>query len=105
MLPRDFRVVGALSILFALVTMAANAQVRTTGQIVGTVRDASGAVVPDAEIQVRDLGTGNTVDAKSGRDGGVAIPPLPPRPSLPPAPSAGVQPAATRSPAVRTYGP
>jgi hypothetical protein len=78
MLPRDARVVGALTILFALVTMAANAQVRTTGQIVGTVRDATGAVVPDAEIQVRDLGTGNTVDAKSARDGGFVIPALQP---------------------------
>src|SRR4051794_20803740 len=105
MLPRDFRMVGALSILFALVTMAANAQVRTTGQIVGTVRDASGAVVPDAEIQVRDLGTGNTVDAKSGRDGGFVIPALQPGRYMLTALAKGFQPVVIDSLVVETSRP
>ncbi len=36
------------------------AQTRTTGQIVGTVKDATGAVVPNAEIVLIDTGTGNS---------------------------------------------
>ena len=38
-----------------LVAAGADAQVRTTGQIVGTVRDSTGAVVADAELQLQDL--------------------------------------------------
>ena len=37
--------------------------------ITGEVRDPSGAVVPDAEIQIRDMATGITAETKSARDG------------------------------------
>jgi hypothetical protein len=63
------RIVAALTLILALPAMRVEAQVRTTGQIVGTVRDPSGAVVPDAEIQIRDMATGITAETKSARDG------------------------------------
>src|SRR5207247_9877229 len=68
--PMNSRIVMLLTVLFAISVTAANAQVRTTGQIVGTVRDSTGAVIPDAEIQIRDLATGITADTMSARDGG-----------------------------------
>ncbi len=68
--PMNSRIVMLLTVLFAIFVTAANAQVRTTGQIVGTVRDSTGAVIPDAEIQIRDLATGITADTRSARDGG-----------------------------------
>ncbi|OFW04050.1 MAG: hypothetical protein A3H96_08710 [Acidobacteria bacterium RIFCSPLOWO2_02_FULL_67_36] len=54
------------------------AQVRTTGQIVGTVKDASSAVVPKASLILIDLGTGATAETKSGPDGGFVFPNLQP---------------------------
>ena len=54
------------------------AQGRTTGQIVGTVKDASGAVVPKADLILIDNGTGATTEAKSGSDGGFVFPNLQP---------------------------
>ena len=68
--PMNSRIVMLLTVLIAIFVTAANAQVRTTGQIVGTVRDSTGAVIPDAEIQIRDLATGITADTRSARDGG-----------------------------------
>jgi Carboxypeptidase regulatory-like domain len=56
----------------------AGAQTRTTGQVVGTVKDGSGAVVPDAALILIDLGTGQTVETKSGKDGGFVFPNLQP---------------------------
>ena len=54
------------------------AQGRTTGQIVGTVKDASGGVVPKADLILIDNGTGTTVEAKSGSDGDFVFPNLQP---------------------------
>ncbi|MBI4476356.1 MAG: carboxypeptidase regulatory-like domain-containing protein, partial [Acidobacteria bacterium] len=57
---------------------SAYAQVRTTGQIVGTVRDQTGAVVPGVELILVDTGTATTYDAKSSADGGFVFPNLQP---------------------------
>jgi hypothetical protein len=54
------------------------AQGRTTGQIVGTVKDSSGAVVPKADLILIDNGTGATVEGKSGADGNFVFPNLQP---------------------------
>ena len=54
------------------------AQGRTAGQIVGTVKDASGAVVPKADLILIDNGTGATTETKSGADGGFVFPNLQP---------------------------
>jgi len=67
-------------VLIALMCAAAPArgQVRTTGQIVGTVKDPSGAVVPNAAVEVTDTATGNVQSAKSGGEGGFVFPALQP---------------------------
>ena len=61
--------IAAAAILLCWPALA-RAQARNTGQIVGTVRDATGAVVPNAELVLIDTGTGTTHEAKSGPDGG-----------------------------------
>ena len=61
-----------------LIATVAAAQVRTTGQIVGTVKDATGAVIPAAELVLIDTNTGNTQQTKSGDDGGFVFPNLQP---------------------------
>jgi hypothetical protein len=55
-----------------------SAQVRTTGQIVGTVRDASGAVVPNAELVLQDAGTGLVLNGRTDKEGGFTFPNLQP---------------------------
>ena len=67
-------------VLLALTSAAAplHGQVRTTGQIVGTVKDPSGAVVPNAAVEVTDTATGNIQTAKSGSEGGFVFPALQP---------------------------
>lgn len=73
---RHLRAVIAATIL--LVAAWADAQVRTTGQVVGTVRDPSQAVVPGAEVEITDVGTGNTSTTKSNAEGHFVFPALQP---------------------------
>ncbi len=67
-----------LAALLCLLPAMSAAQGRTTGQIVGTVKDASGAVVPKADLILIDNGTGATTETKSGADGGFVFPNLQP---------------------------
>jgi len=69
-----------VAVVLAVLAVAppADGQVRTTGRIVGTVTDPSGAVVPDVEVELTDLGTGTTVTTRSTRDGGFVFPALQP---------------------------
>lgn len=55
-----------LSLLFAL---SALAQVNSTGSLIGTVTDSSGAVVPDAAVRTVNKNTGLTREVKSGDSG------------------------------------
>ena len=68
------RTVG-LAIFFLFFSLGAYAQV-DTGSIVGTVVDASGAVVPGATLTIKDEGTGRTRVQQSGQDGSYNISPL-----------------------------
>jgi hypothetical protein len=54
------------------------AQVATTGQIVGTVQDQSGAIVPGVNLELQNLATKATQAAISSADGGFIFPTLPP---------------------------
>jgi hypothetical protein len=66
-------------VLFALSALAsAEAQVRTTGQIVGVVRDSTQAIVAGADLILVDTGTGLSHETKSGTDGGFVFPNLQP---------------------------
>jgi len=53
-------------------------QVRTTGQIIGTVHDPSGAVVPKAIVEATDIGTGISATTTSSEQGGFVFPALQP---------------------------
>jgi Carboxypeptidase regulatory-like domain len=75
---RLWRVIGLLAGVISLASGIAFAQVRTTGQIVVSVKDSTGAVVPNAELVLVDLGTGNTLHGKSSADGGLVFPNLQP---------------------------
>src|SRR5437660_9398700 len=72
-------VLGATATILCLAAaLPCDAQVRTTGQIVGTAKDPSGAVVPNADIEVTDIGTANRQTGKTGPEGGFIFPALQP---------------------------
>src|SRR5437773_12184851 len=72
------KVACILAFAVVLTASAARAQVRTTGKFVGTVKDASGAIVADADVDVTDLGTGIVAKTKSSKEGGCVVPALHP---------------------------
>ena len=47
-----------LSVILALTTLTAVAQQLNVGSITGTVRDTSGAVIPDVAVTAENQGTG-----------------------------------------------
>lgn len=62
----------------ALLLMLSSASGQTTtGDILGSVRDASGAVIPDAKVTVRNVDTNIAQEVMSGRDGSFRVPLLP----------------------------
>ena len=56
-LPRFTTLISAVFLLAALASPGAHGQ-KDTGNIIGTIRDASGALVPDAKVTVRDVERG-----------------------------------------------
>jgi len=67
---------GFLLLIIALsVSRAAFAQ-SSTGTILGSVQDESGAVVPDASVTVKNLGTGAQRTVRSDSSGAFAVPDL-----------------------------
>jgi hypothetical protein len=68
--------VWALRLLFALFLLCLpvfdnlNAQTTTSGALAGVVTDQSSAVIPDADVEIRDNAQGSLQSTKSGRDGG-----------------------------------
>jgi hypothetical protein len=73
---------GVIRVAIAALTIAVaaptRAQVRTTGQIVGTVKDPSGAVVPNVAVEVTDIATAVRQTVRSSSEGGFVIPTLQP---------------------------
>ena len=67
-----------VAFLVSLAPALSAAQVRTTGQVVGVVKDASGAVIVKADLVLIDTTTGLTYEAKSSDDGGFVFPNLQP---------------------------
>lgn len=65
-----------LFLLLLLVTTAAFSQ-EITGSITGFVKDPSGAVVPNAMVTVRNLGTGDQRQVTTGAEGEYTVTPLP----------------------------
>lgn len=64
---------GGLVVLGLAVAGRANAQSATNGAIGGSVYDAAGATVPDAEITAVNNATGQTLKAKTSASGGYRI--------------------------------
>ncbi len=74
----SIRKISLLAFALWLLPALCVAQTRTTGVVVGTVKDATGAVIPNAVLVLLDAGTGNSVESKSGPDGGFVFPNLQP---------------------------
>jgi hypothetical protein len=70
-MPLAFRVFTC-ALLF--VTTNLFAQTSTSGTVVGTVTDPSGAVTPNADVQLLSLNTNATVNQKTNLSGGFAFP-------------------------------
>src|ERR1700742_4116776 len=64
---------AAVVVVVFIFCSAAIAQV-TTGSILGTVRDASGAVVPGATVTVVDTGKGTTIAKQTDTEGNYSVP-------------------------------
>ena len=62
--------------LFVLLTLTAFAQ-SDRGTITGTISDPAGAVVPNAQVEVRNTGTGTTYQASSSGTGNYTLSSLP----------------------------
>ena len=76
--PISTLLLAAAVVMSGAAATAAHAQVRTTGSIVGTVRDATGAIVPDAQVEAADTETGIGSTLKAGKDGGFVFAALQP---------------------------
>ena len=90
----------AAAVIFLPAGLAA--QGRTTGSIIGTVKDASGAVVPKAALILIDMGTSLTAESESGADGGFVFPNLQPGRYQITATFAGFQPVTLQEVVVQT---
>src|SRR4051812_32842660 len=62
----------------AVLWLAARAQAQTLGGFEGTVRDSSGAIIPDAKISVTNTATNVSRATLSNEAGVYSIPALPP---------------------------
>jgi Carboxypeptidase regulatory-like domain len=60
---------GASASAGLVVTPCVKAQTTTTGSVAGKVTDPSGAVVPDAKVDLRDLDRGVIQETKASKDG------------------------------------
>jgi hypothetical protein len=86
-LSKEFRRAGASSTLaFAAlilgsatpVTPVASAQTLVSGDVAGTISDASGAAIPNAKVHLKNLATGEEKDVTSGSAGTYRVPLLKP---------------------------
>ena len=79
MKPRQesFPLLLALAFLLLLSSAMAHAQV-TTADLVGTIKDSSGAVVPGAKVVITNQGTGVSRSTTTGADGNYIFTSLPP---------------------------
>jgi hypothetical protein len=74
---RNKRWVGTLGVVCALIWSASAALAQVdTGTILGTVKDATSAVIPDARVTIVNQGTGETVTSTTRSDGTYIVTPL-----------------------------
>src|SRR5438309_3285242 len=65
---------GAIFISAFVSVPLAWSQLRSTGTIVGIVKDPSGAVIADAEVRLKNTGTGATAQTESSSSGDYIFP-------------------------------
>ena len=65
------------AIFFGILTISVSAQL-TTADVLGTITDSTGAVVPGAKVTIKNLGTGVTATTKSNGTGDYIFNLLPP---------------------------
>src|SRR5215510_5891537 len=65
-----------LAIVLLFTGQVANAQLRVVGKVSGTVLDPTGAVVPNAQITLKDTQTGITKEATTNDNGTFLFPDL-----------------------------
>ncbi len=70
---KGIRSIALLALFLLSAAGLAIAQVSTSGNLVGTVTDATGAVITGAEVKVKDEATGNLLTTKSTGDGTFSI--------------------------------
>ena len=74
---RRFLFLTILCVMTLLVLSSATFAQTVTGTMRGTVTDSSGAVVPGADVVIRNLDTGQERNLKTGSDGVFIAPFLP----------------------------
>lgn len=77
-LTRAVLVAGLLILIASHLSGDLSAQTTTSGALAGVVTDQSGAVVADAEIEIKDNAKGTTQSCKTGREGTYHFSFLPP---------------------------
>jgi hypothetical protein len=70
-----FRLIPALALCLTVAALA-HAQGSTTASLSGTVVDTTGALLPGADVVVKNVATGSEYRAVSGRNGAFSIPAL-----------------------------
>ena len=70
--------VGLIGFSIALGATTSLAQTGSTGAVAGTVRDQTGAIVPEADVSIRNAATNETRQVKSQPDGTFVFPLLSP---------------------------
>lgn len=96
--------VGILLVAISVVASATSfaGQARITGQVVGTVKDATGAVLPNVVVVLIDTGTGASYETKSGPEGTFVVPNLQPGTYTLTATATGFQPLTLQQVLVQT---
>src|SRR5713226_1947254 len=68
----------SLSVCLLAGGWSASAQIATTGQVVGSVEDSTGAVMPGVSLRLKNASTGSVQTTASAVDGGFVFPSAPP---------------------------
>jgi len=75
---RFFVIAFAILVVLSIGSGRLAAQTQSTGDVAGVVSDPTGAVVPDAKVELKDNAKGSTQDTKTDRNGGYRFYLLPP---------------------------
>jgi hypothetical protein len=69
-----FAVVISLFVALTFASVSLRAQTSSTSTVVGVITDSTGAVVPNAKVELTDIGTSEKSSVTTGNDGGYTFP-------------------------------